>query len=200
LSNNFHYQLFICDTETTGLDAYKNDIIELSLLRLNDEVQKTWFVKPMNLDNISTDALRVNGHKIEDIKHETKYGRDTYLDPKKVIVEVENWIMESGASREEVFLIGQNINFDKNMLEQLWKKCGEEDSFPFGRRTLDTMQFEVLMDLAKGVKSESYSLSNIIKKYGIKTEKAHSASADVRATKELFVKQLDFLKSILNKK
>ena len=196
---NFHYQLFVCDTETTGLDPYQNDIIELSLLRLNDDVQKTWHVKPLNLLSISADALRVNGHKLEDITHQTKYGKDTYQDPHKVIVEIENWIMESGASREDVMLIGQNIAFDKNMLEQLWKKCGADDSFPFGRRILDTMQFEVLMDLAKETKSESYSLSSIIKKYGIKNDKAHTAAADVKATKELFIKQLDFLQTILAK-
>lgn len=196
---NFHYQLFVCDTETTGLDPYQNDIIELSLLRLNDEVQKTWHIKPINVSNISTDALRVNGHKLEDITHQTKYGKDTYQDPHKVIVEIENWIMESGASREDVMLIGQNIAFDKNMLEQLWKKCNADDSFPFGRRILDTMQFEVLMDLAKETKSESYSLSSIIKKYGIKNDKAHTAAADVKATKELFIKQIELLQSMLAK-
>ena len=196
---NFHYQLFVCDTETTGLDPYQNDIIELSLLRLNDEVQKTWHIKPINVSNISADALRVNGHKLEDITHQTKYGKDTYQDPHKVIVEIENWIMESGASREDVMLIGQNIAFDKNMLEQLWKKCNADDSFPFGRRILDTMQFEVLMDLAKETKSESYSLSSIIKKYGIKNDKAHTAAADVKATKELFIKQIELLQSMLAK-
>jgi hypothetical protein len=199
LSNEFKYQLIAVDCESTGLSYVENDIIELSLLRLNDDVQKTWCIEPMNFATISADALRVNGHKLEDIKHETKYGKETYQDPHKVIAEIENWLMEANCSREEVFLIGQNVSFDYNMMLQLWKKCGAEDSFPFGRRILDTMQFEVLMDLAKGTKSESYSLSSIIKKYGIKNDKAHTAAADTRAAKEVFVKQLELLKSLLSK-
>lgn len=199
MSNEFKYQLIAVDCESTGLSYVENDIIELSLLRLNDDVQKTWCIEPMNFATISADALRVNGHKLEDIKHETKYGKETYQDPHKVIAEIENWLMEANCSREEVFLIGQNVSFDYNMMLQLWKKCGAEDSFPFGRRILDTMQFEVLMDLAKGTKSESYSLSSIIKKYGIKNDKAHTAAADTRAAKEVFVKQLELLKSLLSK-
>ena len=199
MSNEFKYQLIAVDCESTGLSYVENDIIELSLLRLNDDVQKTWCIKPMNFATISADALRVNGHKLEDIKHETKYGKETYQDPHKVIAEIENWLMEANCSREEVFLVGQNVSFDYNMMLQLWKKCGAEDSFPFGRRILDTMQFEVLMDLAKGTKSESYSLSSIIKKYGIKNDKAHTAAADTRAAKEVFVKQLELLKSLLSK-
>jgi len=143
--------------------------------------------------------MRVNGHKIEDVTHKTEYGKRSYIDPHKAIVEIENWIMEQGSSREEVFLIGQNIQFDYNMMQNLWKKCEAEDSFPFGRRMIDTMQFEILMDLAKGIRSQSYSLSSIIKKYGIKNDKAHSAAADVKATKELFVKQLDVLQSLIEK-
>jgi hypothetical protein len=199
-NNDFKYQLIAVDCESTGLDFVENDIIELSLLRINDEVQKTWHIKPLNFASISSDALRVNGHKLEDIKHETKYGKETYQDAHKVIVEIENWLMEANCSREEVFLIGQNVAFDYNMMFYLWKKCGAVDSFPFGRRVLDTMQFEVLMDLAKGVKSESYSLSSIIKKYGIKNDKAHTAAADTKAAKEVFIKQLDLLRTMISSK
>lgn len=196
---NFHYDLYVADTETTGLDFEKNDIIELSLFRLSDDVQKTWLVKPFNFDTISPDAMRVNGHKIEDVTHQTKYGKDSYLEPSRVVVEVENWIMQQGYSRECVFLIGQNIQFDYNMMQKMWKKCGAEDSFPFGRRMLDTMQFEIFMDIAQETRRDSYSLGSIIKKYGIKNDKAHSAAADTKATKELFVKQLSSLQSLLKK-
>jgi DNA polymerase III epsilon subunit-like protein len=191
---------YVLDCECTGLDAYKHDVIEVSILRLSDGEQRTWCLKPTNIETISSDALRVNGHKYEDITHQTKYGKETYLDPKRVIVEIENWTLEDNLSEKDHFLIGQNISFDRNMLEQLWTKCNAIDSFPFGRRYLDTMQFEILMDLAKGTKSESYSLNSIIKKYGIKNEKAHTAAADVKATKEVFIKQLDYLKSILKNK
>jgi len=192
--------LVCLDCECTGLNFVDNDVIEVSMIRLSDDCQKTWCIAPINKENIHPDALRINGHKLEDLLHQTKYGADTYKDPKKVIVEIENWLMEDNMSAETRWIVGQNVQFDKNMLEQLWIKCGAQDSFPFGRRMIDTMQFEVFMDLAAGSTRDSYSLNSIIKKYGIKNEKAHSAASDTKATKEVFCKQLDVMKKLLNRR
>ncbi len=190
------YQIYIIDTETTGLNL-ENDVIELSIIRLSDDTQKTWCLKPFNFETIDPGALRINGHKIEDLKHETKFGKDTYRDPNKVIVEVENWIMEDGISSEKRIFAGQNSAFDKFMLEHLWKKCNSFDTFPFGRRLLDTMSIEFFLDWCKGSLAEGYSLSNLTKKYGITNSKAHSAEADTKATKEVLLKQMETFKKIL---
>jgi len=155
-------------------------------------------LQPTNLQTIDTGALRVNGHKIEDLRHETKFGKDTYKDPNKVIVEIENWISEDNVPAEKRILCGQNIGFDKNMLEQLWSKCNSKDTFPFGRRLLDTMQIEFFLDWCKGTMAEGYSLNNLVKKYGVKNEKAHTAEADVKATKEVFDKQVEYFKKVLS--
>lgn len=191
------YTLYITDVETTGLDSRIHDIIEMSLLRLSDNIQKTWRLKPLNPDAAEAAALRINGHKLEDLKHLTKFGRETYRDPNEVLVEVENWIQEDGTPSEKRILVGQNIPFDKDALEQLWKKCNAKDTYPFGRRMLDTMQIEFFLDLCKGSMAEGYSLSNLVKKYGVKNEKAHTAEADVKATREVFDKQIEFFKKVL---
>lgn len=192
------YVIYVVDTETTGL-LMENDIIELSLYRLKDDCQKTWCLKPSNIDLISMDALRVNGHKLEDLKHETKYGRDTYRDPNKVIIEIENWIMEDDVPSENRILCAQNILFDKPRLEELWNRCGARDSFPFGRRVLDTMIIEFFLDLCKGQMAEGYSLNNIIKKYGLKNDKAHTAAADTKVCREVLDKQIESVRKLLNK-
>lgn len=192
------YIIYVADVETTGLDDHQNDIIELSLYRLTDGVQKTWCIKPINPNKIDADALRINGHKLDNLLHQTKEGKDTYLDPNKVIIEVENWVMEDNAPNTNRVLAGQNVSFDKGFLEQHWIKCNSKDSFPFGRRMIDTMQIEFFLDLCKGEMAEGYSLKNITKKYGVKNSKAHSASADTLATKEVLLKQVEFFKKILD--
>ena len=186
------YVFYVADVETTGLDSRLNDVIELSLSRLGleENTQKTWLIRPTNFENIENDALRINGHKLEEIKK--------YPEASKVIVEIENWLIEDGVPASQRALLGQNISFDKDMLEQLWSKCQSRDSFPFGRRYLDTMQIALLIDYVEGNTSEGYSLSNLIKKYGIRNEKAHTAAADVRATKELFEKQVEDLRKKMN--
>ena len=200
------YVLYVADCETTGLDSHLHDVIELSLLRIDkgfltsgEYAQRTWCLKPTNPDCVEAAALRINGHKLEDIRHETKAGRDRYQDPNKAIIEIENWVMEDGVATEQRMLVGQNIAFDRERFEQLWIKCNSKDSFPFGRRFVDTMVIEIFLDWCKGSMAEGYSLAALGKKYGVKNDKAHSAEADVKATREVFEKQVDFFKSVLVK-
>jgi DNA polymerase III epsilon subunit-like protein len=191
------YAIYVADVETTGLDDRLNDVIELSLHRLSDDVQKTWCIKPINPNNIDPDSLRINGHKLEDLLHKTKEGRERYLDPTKVMIEVENWIMEDNSTTKQRVLVGQNIAFDRGFLEQYWIKCQSKDSFPFGYRTLDTIGIEFFFDMCREVMSEGYSLNSLTKKYGLKNEKAHSAAADVKVTKDIFLKQVETFKKAL---
>lgn len=188
------FTIYILDTETTGLDEIKNDVIELSIFRLTDGVQKTWCLKPLNQGNIEAAALRINGHKLEDLKHETKFGRETYLEPSKVLVEVENWMAEDGVTSEDRILIGQNPSFDKKFLERLWQKCNSEGTFPFGRKMIDTIQIALLIDIACDHKRKAYGLSALVDDFGVKKEKAHRAASDTKMTKELWLKMLDFVK------
>lgn len=190
------YVIYVVDTETTGLER-KHDVIECSFYRLSDDTQKTWFLKPFDVSTADAAALKINGHKLEDISHQTSYGKETYKDPKSTLIEIENWILDDGFKSEKRILCGQNIAFDKEHLLNTWEKAGSRETFPFGRRLIDTMSIEFVMDLAKGQMAEGYSLKNLTKKYGIKNEKAHTAEADTKATKEVFLKQIEYLKSII---
>ena len=192
-----NYEIYVCDTETTGLLVPTHDVIELSLLRLSTGNQQTWWLKPINTENIEAAALRVNGHKLEDLLHKTASGREKYKNPNTIIVEVENWLAEDNMPTEKRILLGQNSSFDKLMLEHLWSKCNASASFPFGRRLIDTISIELFIDYCKGAFAEGYSLNNLTKKYAVKNEKAHSAAADTKATKEVFEKQVEFFKKIL---
>lgn len=191
------YSFYVADVETTGLDPVQFDVIEFSISRLKDDVQKTWLIQPTNPENYEPRALKINGHKLEDLQHKTEYGKTNYRKPSEVIVEIENWLMEDGMPAETRCLIGHNIGFDKLMLEKLWEKCEAKDSFPFGRRFMDTMVLELFFDYCKGEWAEGYSLANTIKKYGVKNDKAHTAEADTKATKEVFYKQVEFLKKLM---
>ena len=77
------YVLYVADCETTGFNFVTNDVIEVSFYRLSDGVQKTWCIKPLNVETIGAEALRVNGHKYEDLIHQTKYGKEIYREPVK---------------------------------------------------------------------------------------------------------------------
>lgn len=192
------FTLYVCDTETTGFinngpDA--NEIIELTLYRLNDDEHKTWFIKPQNYESIQADALRVNGHKIEDLKMLTKYGKDTYQDAIKVVADIENWMNEDGNDSTSRVMIGQNTNFDLVFMKNLWEKCNAWETFPFGPRPfiLDTRQIALLIDLIKDERTEYYNLGSLVEKYGVKKEKSHRSFFDTKMTKDLLLAMVKVL-------
>lgn len=193
----FKFELYCLDTETTGLSHTDNEIVELSIYRFSDQSQRTWCMQPKKLHTIQADALRINGHKLEDLSHMTAYGKATYLDPMKVIPQIENWFLEDGVTDADRVLVGQNPNFDCQFLQALWRQENCSDTFPFGKRpfTIDTREIALFIDLLEGTRSEYYNLGSLIKKFGIKNSKAHTAEADTVATKELFLAQLDYVKS-----
>lgn len=188
--------LYVIDAETSGLSAQKGcEIIELSIYRLSDHTQKTWCLRPTNFDAIEPEALRINNHKFDDLRHLTKFGAETYLDPAKVIVDIENWMAQDLVSSGERVLCGQNIQFDLTFMEKLWADNNATETFPFGKRPLllDTKQIALFLDVATGEKSEFYNLSSLVNKYGVKKEKAHRADSDTRVTKNVLLKQLDMV-------
>jgi len=189
------YVPYVIDTETTNLDYDKGDIIELSVFRLTDSVQKTWYIKPLSIEHIQPDALRVNGHQLDDILWKTKAGRDKYKEPASVLIELERFFLDDDARTDDRILVGHNVTaFDLPYLKSMYKKNNCMDSFPFGMRYLDTLQLEFFLNFAKDpvfASQAGYSLAASLKKYGLKNEKAHSAEFDTKATAQLFQCLLD---------
>jgi DNA polymerase III epsilon subunit-like protein len=200
------YVQYVVDCETTGTDPEKNDIIEVCFWRIGDAESKTWCLKPLSPENIEEEALRVNGHLLEDILWKTKVGIDKYRIPSEVLPEIEMWLMEDGAAAEERIFIGQNPDFDYQFLLSLWHKAGSDDNFPFGywiegkdkKRNqgmiIDTIQLARLIDICTGKKRGRYGLGALVKAFGVTKATAHRADGDVKMTKELFEKIITVLK------
>jgi len=193
------YIIYVVDTETTGLSAIDNDVIEISFCRLSmsspdDREQKTWYLKALSPSTIQDEALKINGHKKADILHFTKAGKDKYLEPSDVVADIENWVMEDDMSAIDRILIGQNIDFDIRAMKALWDKAGCKETFPFevdkGMRTLDTKQVATMIDLLTGRRRRYYNLSTLVKSFGVKKRKAHRAEDDVAMTVDVLIKML----------
>jgi len=204
---NSDYIIYVVDTETTGLNAVANDVIEISMCRfsLNDSdnrEQKTWLLKALNPETISEEALNVNKHKRNDILHLTKFGRENYKEPSDVLVEIEQWMMEDGVSAMDRVFAGQNPNFDVKAMIELWRKVDSIDTFPFaverGNRVIDTKQLALMVDLCTGQRRRYYNLSSLVKSFGVKKAKAHTAAGDVQMTTDLFIKFLAPLKETVS--
>jgi len=186
-----HFELYGCDCESTGLDPLKNEPIEITFIRLSTDECKTWCLKPLNPDNIEADALRVNGHKLDDLLHRTAEGRSRYLNPERVLVDMENWLAKDELPSDQRILLGHNVHFDREMLASLWRKCDSYDTFPLNNKyALDTMQIEFFLDHIKGEYGEGYSLRNLARNYKVKQDKAHTAEDDTKVMTEIFRHQV----------
>ncbi len=201
------YVVYVVDTETTGLDPINNEVIEVSMCRLfldvkdsNEEI-KTWLLQAVKPETIEDAALKISGHKREDILNLSKFGKENYIHPKKVLPDIENWIMQDNMAVTDRVMVGQNVLFDYNMLNALWKRHDAYDTFPFqtgpNKFTLDTKDITVLIDLCTGKKRERYNLGSLVKSFGVKSRKAHRAEEDVIMTKDLLLTQLAPLKEVL---
>ena len=191
------YELYVIDTETTGLRVGEHFPVEISLYRLSTDEQKTWHLKPLRTDNIEQDALRITGLKLEDLLGQTKEGRALYQTPAKVLIEIENWVAQDDRPSNERLLVAQNAAFDKGMMEALWEKCESSGTYPFNTRySLDTMNLQLALDLARGEEGEGYNLAKLAKRHSVKNEKAHSAAADCRCCAEVFRKQISAFGSL----
>ena len=193
------YVIYVGDTETTGMDEELHDVIEISLCRLSmdspeDRDQRTWYLKAVNPMTIQEEALKVNGHKREDIIHFTKAGKEKYKEPAEVVLDIENWIMEDDVSVIDRMLVGQNIEFDIKFLKELWNRVEAPDTFPWdverGKRSLDTQGICNFIDLCTGRRRRYTNLGTLVKAFGVKKRKAHRAEDDVAMTTDLLVKML----------
>lgn len=201
------YVLYCIDIESTGLDPSLHDVIEISMCRMTpkgvddyEEEQKTWLVKAMNPVTIQDEALRINGHKREDICHQTAFGRENYKEPKQVIQEIEMWLANDNVSSLDRVWLGQNPMFDVNHMQALYKRVGMTD-FPFmignGNRVIDAKQIVTLFDLCTGRRRKHYNLSSFVKALGVKKGKAHQAAEDVRMTKDIILKLIKIIKVVV---
>lgn len=198
------YVIYCSDTETTGLDPLKNEIIELSMSRLipeGDEYrrqQRSWLIRAMNPTTVEDEALAVSGHKREDILHISQFGKDNYKDPSEVLKEITVWMMDDDVSSVDRIFSGQNPTFDLSFLIQFWRLYGKIESFPFScernNRMLDLKQLVILFDICTGRRRKAYNLGSLVKAIGVKKGRAHRADEDVRMTEDSIMKMVGMIR------
>lgn len=197
------YCIYTIDTETTGLDPEVCEIVELSLSRLKPDEegyirqQETFFIQALRPESIQDEALKLNGHKREDILHQTTEGKEQYRHPSEVIKKLDAFIMDDDVSSADRIFYGMNPMFDFNFLTNFYKCFGSIDSMPFncnkGNRILDLKQVVLFFDVCMGRRRKGYNLTNVAKVLGTKKEKSHRADADVRMTEASLLKMVEMV-------
>lgn len=157
---------YVCiDLETTGLEAKRDKIIEIGVVKVeNNKVVEEWetFVNP--------------NRKLEEYIVSLTGIHDEQLAKAPEITEVLPDLFEKMGTGT---LLGHRVMFDYSFL----KKAAVDKGIPFERNGIDTLKIarKYLADL------ESRGLEYLCRHFGIR-HSAHRALEDARATVELFRK------------
>lgn len=163
------------DTEITGLRLDKHEVIEFGILRaeLKSDLSLSYVdsysfrIKPLNIKNADSEALKINGYT------EEKWS--------KAVTQKESLSLIRGCLESCDVLVGQNLICDLRFIRKSFKKYKQKIMFP---SYLDTKQ------MAEDAGFTETSLDYLCYKYNIKGN-AHTASGDCERTYKVFLKLLE---------
>ena len=187
-------KFYILDSETTGTDHRRHELNEYSIIRCDDRVQLTTFIKCETPWTANYDALQVTGKTMEDLNHG---------DPKEIGVEKLNkFLNEDGLTPAHRCFIMHNAAFDRRFLQALYEKVGQ--SLPVDLY-LCTMAMTRAWAKKAGYTKPKVNLDAACQLTGIKkvAGKAHQSKMDARNTYLLWKdlvenKKFDYLSFIKN--
>ena len=184
---------YVIDIETTGLNASYHEMIEISVIRANDRVQLTRYIKCVYPERSSFDALKATGKTLADL--------EIGVSKEQVINEVNDFFNLDNSAPANRCIVGHNIiAFDSKFLHSTWASVNS--IFP-ANLYLDTItltkQFIKTHDLSNvnvpktATGKVSTKLHSALELTGTKkaTNKAHTAQSDTRNTFVLWKKLVE---------
>lgn len=162
------------DSETTGLDPLKNDIVQLACIPVLNGVEQTvtfnQYCQPIDYNEIDPGALAVNGLTVDFLRKQQ---------PAHSLV--SNLVTFARNFNVKFTIAGYNVGFDKDFLAALFKKVDREHDF----LEIFTGDIRDTMKRAKVLKSQlptpNIKLATLAGHFGIPIN-AHDALSDISAT------------------
>lgn len=164
--------LAFIDTETTGLNPLIHEVLEVAIIRQRPDgaVVDEWVskVSPTHIETAEAIALKINGYQAEDW-----VGAPTFVE---IAAEV-------AARLDGCILVGHNIGFDLDFLQEALRQVGHTTRLPKHKVDTVTLAWEHLVPCGL----TSLSLDNIREFYGWSKDGAHSALVDARDARRLYL-------------
>ena len=181
-------KLLWLDTETTGLNKEKCDIIQVAGIVVIDGEERERFnfhCQPINYECIEQEAMDKIGMTVEKLKT-FPTPQETYTKFKAIL---EKYI-DRYDKQDKFFMAGHNVNFDLDFCKLFFEKQGDKFFGSYFRYfTVDLMSLATILHTAGLIHLESWRLDAIAQYLGIQIdENLHDASVDVDLTRKCFYK------------
>lgn len=184
---NKYHNIVCFDTETGGLNPYKDGLCSVTLQNINKEETKTIFIKPNPELNYSEDALRVNGLTLTELEEKGVSEPEAIKQIIMFLKQEFNWIKPC--------LLAHNIIFDIQFMNALFyrNKMPLFQEFFWGDPK-DTMILVSYLKQTSNTNFDKLNLQSVHKAlFGEFFQDAHTSEADVKATTKIY-------KYLINKK
>lgn len=171
------------DTETTGLDARKNGIIQVSgIIEIDGAVAQEFNIKcqPMPGDQVEPKALEVTGTTQEMIMT-YESGSSAYQE----LVSIFDRYISKYDKSDKFQVVGYNVRYDMEMLKAWFDKNGNQYMGSYMTwQPFDVMSVCHMLKYMGYIDLPNYKLSTLCEYFGVEIQ-AHDALSDIRATKIL---------------
>ena len=167
----------LVDTETTGFDEKKHQILEVGILVIKDLKVVNEFEVKIKHREYTVTAKAMEANKINILEHEKEA-----LFEKEAAEKILGFLNENKAENDEGYIvIGQNVQFDIKFLEDMFLRCYliKEYRQAISYRSLDIMQLAMIKNLEGKISLEKQDLDSILKELEIEIpENRHRALVD----------------------
>ena len=180
--------LFVLDFETTGLNPYQDDIIEMAVKKIGDDDIFERIVIPKKMPKGSLYTY-VPPHIVKLTGITDKMIKEKGIDKNVGIQHMFQYILKNSNLDENIYIISHNgtvfdFIFFKRLLTNYIQKVGigvDKDIFK-NIKYLDTLLFSKSF-----LNLKSYSQKNICSNYNIENKSEHRALGDIIALEKMFI-------------
>ena len=165
--------LAFLDCETTGLDTYHHEVVEIGIIREDlDGTLTEWhtLVKPERPEKGEEIALKISGYA----ENPDRWNKAPLMADigAEVLTQLKGCV-----------IVGQNVSYDLAILEQCLKRSGvNTEMLPYHKIDTVTLIFEHLVPCGLG----ALSLGKAFKFLGWTQDNAHTALGDARDVHRLY--------------
>jgi len=170
------------DCETTGLDPYRNGIVQIAaLVEIDGEVTEAinLFLRPGDSDKIDQKALDIHGYSESEVRK--------FPDPEISMRKFQTFLsrhVDKFDNTDKFVMAGYFIRFDMDFLRALFVKLGDRYFGSWFFNVTYDVQVQVAERILRGFRSPNYKLITMCQEFGIEID-PHDALSDIKATRSL---------------
>lgn len=183
-------KLVVLDTETTGLNPNKHQLVQLAGFIVIDNQIKDTFNFKVSLQEgkeIEDEALKVNKLTREII--------NSYESPAEVLPRIKGFFyryVNRNDKYDHLYMVGYNVKFDEAFIKQFFIDLNAINSYNniFDRRVIDVMSLCMAYCNLKGINKKSYNQRVMAKLFKVELDEslAHEALYDCYLCYNLLMK------------